>query len=322
MSTRFSGVSVPSEQARQPEPIDRGAARRRFARAAADPALLQASGFLAREAASRMAERLDYVRISPRRVLDAGCGSGRDSRLLSARYPEARVFAVDWAQPMARLARGVESSWPARITGRLLRRRAAMPIALCADMARLPLRDGNCDFVWSNLALPWVGDPLACFAEFARVLAPGGLLMFSTYGPDTLAELRGASHVLDAAMPRSASHVHRFADMHDLGDQLVQAGFSAPVMDMTRLTLTYESLARLFEDLRGSGERNVSARRARSLSGRSAWRAFESASLRLRREDGRIPVTVELVFGHAWRGEPRQASRTADGRSVVRFERR
>ena len=112
----------------------------------------------------------------------------------------------------------------------------------------MALRAGAIDLLWSNLALQWVNDPLNAFAEFRRVLAPGGLLMFSTFGPDTLKELREAYRGTDAH-----THVNRFVDLHDLGDMLVQSGFADPVMDMEHLTLTYTDVRALMRDLKAIG---------------------------------------------------------------------
>jgi malonyl-CoA O-methyltransferase len=156
-------------------------------------------------------------------------------------------------------------------------------LALCADFARLPLADGAVELVWCNLALHWANDPLAVFREFERVLAPEGLLMFSTLGPDTLKELRAAA---------GSSRVHAFIDMHDLGDMLVAAGLSAPVMDMELITMGYRAGAQLLEDLRASGQTNARADRSRGLSGRSFLAQFRTAPLR---------ATFEVVYGHAWK---------------------
>jgi malonyl-CoA O-methyltransferase len=132
------------------------------------------------------------------------------------------------------------------------------------------------------------------------VLAPEGLLMFSTLGPDTLKELRAAA---------GDARVHRFADMHDLGDWLVAAGFAAPVMDMETLTLAYRDAPALLADLRASGQTNARADRARGLAGKRLRAAFAPLSNR---------ATFEVVYGHAWKGVPRKS---ADGRSIVQFDR-
>jgi malonyl-CoA O-methyltransferase len=277
--------------------IDARVARRRFERAAATYAR---AARLEAEIGARMLERLDYVRLSPRRVLDAGCGPGHWARALARRYPQASVIALDFALPML-----------ARMRGSALRRLfgAGAPLAVCADFARLPLAAASVDLVWSNMALHWAAEPQAVLAEFARVLAPGGLLMLSTLGPDTLKELREAA---------GEARVHRFADMHDVGDALVACGFADPVMDMEQVTLTYAHAAALLADLRASGQTCAAPARPSGLAGRD-FRARLERALDARRRGGRLHITYEVVYGHGWKAAPR---RTADGRDIVALVRR
>jgi len=245
-----------------------------------------------------MLERLDYVKLAPRRVLDAG--SGPPGRALGRRYPAAGVIAFDFALAMLRVGKK-----------RLFERNP--PKAVCGDFARLPFAPASIDLVWSNMALHWVADPLAALGEFHRVLAADGLLMFSTLGPDTLAELRAAA---------GAARVHPFIDMHDLGDMLLAAGFAEPVMDAERVTMVYADGAALLADLRASGQTSARADRARGLAGRG-FRASLRAGLAAQLREGRLPVSFEVVYGHAWRAPGRRAAKRAeDGRSIVRFERR
>lgn len=219
-----------------------------------------------------MLERLDYVKIAPRRVLDAASGPPRPA--LSRRYPDAEVVALDFSLAMLR-RRGF---WK-----RFLFRKALV----CADLTRLPIAPDAVDLVWCNMALHWLSDPLPAFREFARVLAPGGLVMFSTLGPDTLKELRSVA---------GPARVHAFVDMHDLGDMLVASGFSAPVMDMELLSFTYKDSAALLEDLRASGQTSARADRPRGLAGRAFHERLRAA----------LPerATFEVVYGHAWKGPP------------------
>jgi len=269
--------------------IDARAARRRFDRAAAT---YLAAARLETEVGSRMLERLDYVRVSPARILDAGSGPAPQAAALGKRYPGARLLAVDFSLPMLRQARSV--GWLARLRG------ARRPLAVCASLGRLPFAAGGVQLLWSNMALHWMDEPRAALAEFHRVLAPEGLLMFSTLGPDTLKELRAAA---------GDARVHRFADMHDLGDWLVAAGFSAPVMDMETLTLEYRGVPALLSDLRASGQTSARADRARGLAGKRLHATLALAGSR---------ATCEVIYGHAWKGAPR---RSADGRSIVQFDR-
>lgn len=219
-----------------------------------------------------MLERLDYIKLAPRRVLDAGSGPPR--RELGKRYPRASVIALDFALPMLP---------PPGLLGRILKRNI---FPVCGELERLPLADASIDLVWSNMALHWLGEPLAAFREFRRVLAPEGLLMFSSLGPDSLKELRAAA---------GDTRVHRFIDMHDVGDMLLAAGLSNPVMDMEMLTLAYADGGRLLRDLRASGQTSARADRPRGLAGRQF-------AERLRRALGDKPqATFEVVYGHAWR---------------------
>ncbi len=277
--------------------IDKRQARRTFSRAAAG---YDAAAVLQHEIADRMIERLDYVRLQPRSILDVGCGTGRAAEALLRRYPGAEVVALDFALPM--LAQ-------VRCRGRWRRR----PRCVCGDMDRLPLAPARFDLVFSNAAIQWSADPAAALAEMHRVLRPGGLLMFSSFGPDTLQELRAAWAVVDGR-----PHVHRFIDMHDYGDMLVAAGFADPVMDVERLTLTYREVRDLLRDLKAIGANNAAEGRARGLTGKARLAAFAAAYERFRNAEGRLPASYEVIYGHAWGAEQRRAE---DGAVLVSPER-
>jgi len=234
-----------------------------------------------------MLERLQYVKLAPRRILDAGSGPGRDAAALLRRYPGAQVVALDAALPLL----------PRR--GLLQKLFGRAPAAVCGAMERLPFAEASFQLAWSNMALHWTEEPLAALRELERVLAPGGLVMFSTLGPDTLKELRSAA---------GGSRVHEFVDMHDLGDMLVAAGFAAPVMDMEMLHVEYASGARLLDDLRASGQTNARRDRARGLAPRGLLAEFRRRGLR---------ATYEVVYGHAWK---RPAS-AAEAKTVRIFKR-
>ncbi|MFN7085135.1 MAG: malonyl-ACP O-methyltransferase BioC [Burkholderiales bacterium] len=273
--------------------IDKRLARRSFEHAAAS---YDAAAVLQNEVCRRALERLDYIRHEPRSILDAGSGTGNALAALARRYPGARLIALDIALAMLQRARGRMPWWK-----KLLLRRA--PAAVCADIERLPLADAAVDMVWSNLALQWVNDVERTFAEMQRVLAPGGLLMFSTFGPDTLKELRAAYRGADRH-----THVNRFIDMHDIGDMLVRAGFADPVMDMEIFTLTYAEVRDLMRDLKAIGAHNVTRGRPAGLSGKAQLMAVTRSYETLRR-DGRLPATFEVVYGHAWKPRPRPTGR-------------
>ncbi len=292
--------------------LDARAVRRAFGRAAAG---YDAAAVLQREVGARMRARLDLVKLVPRRVADLGCGTGEAFAELAARYPGASIVGLDVALPMlaAAGARNAPRGGLARLAGWAARAAGGqaprVPMLVCGDLARLPFASGSIDLLVSNLALQWVDDPARAFAEFARVLEVGALASFTTFGPDTLRELRGA---FDDGRP----HVSRFVDMHDLGDALVHAGFADPVMDAETLTLTYGTPRALLADLKAIGATNALAARHRGLTGRTRLARAEAALESLRR-DGRIAVTYEVVYGHAWKARPRVAP---DGRAIVHFD--
>lgn len=283
--------------------LDPRLVRRRAGRAAASYGQVDT---LAREVSRRMSERLDYIRITPSRILDLGCGPGADLPSFAQRYPGIPRVAIDSAPAMLAQARGETG-----LLKRLMRfGKPAEPDFICADATALPLARSSVSLVWSNLMLQWLHDPLPALKEAHRVLEVGGMVMFSTLGPDTLKELRAS------LPPSDAEHLHRFIDMHDLGDALVKAGFADPVMDMDMITVTYAGLDDLLNALRTSGSTNASTSRPRGLVGKGHWQHLRSRYEQLRKND-RLPVTVEVVYGHAWKAEPKVAD---DGRAIVRFQ--
>lgn len=267
--------------------------RQDFSRAAAS---YDEAAVLAKEVSLRMTARMDLVKIAPARVADIGCATGDGIRALQARYPQALPLAIDYAAAMLAEV-GRRASWMDRL-------RRQVPRCVAADVRALPLRGGTLGLAWSNLMLHWLDDPLPAFRELHRVLEVGGLLMFSTLGPDTLTELRAAG----------ATTLRRFHDMHDLGDMLVAAGFADPVMDMERIELAYASPRGLLRDQRLLGVRDGLLGPMGFREGRRIFRGWQS-----RRRDGRLPATFEIVYGHAWKAEPKTAP---DGRAIVRFQRK
>ncbi|WP_118180822.1 methyltransferase domain-containing protein [Paraburkholderia phosphatilytica] len=278
--------------------------------------------FLPREIALRMNERLDYIKISPASVLDAGCGAGDDIPALRTRFPEAPVFGADLSHAM--LTRALrhdtdDTGWrrflPASI-GKALGNRG--PRFAQADFSALPFAHGAFELIWSNLALHWHARPDLVFPEWQRVLKVNGLLMFSTLGPDTLKELRGAWAEIDAAHGLgSRAHVIDFVDMHDLGDMLVESGFEIPVMDQEVITITYKSPESLLADVRRWGAYPFEREAAAARVSRRLHKALLAALEARRRPDGTLALTFEVIYGHAWKAVPRT---TAEGHGIVRIE--
>jgi malonyl-CoA O-methyltransferase len=266
-----------------------------------------AAAIIGAEIRTRLLERLDIVRLQPQVVLDLGAGTGHASKALKHRYRGAEVVALDLAPAML-IEANRRQSWLRRFH------------RVAADAHRLPLKDASVELVFSNLMLEWCHDPDAVFQEIRRVLKPGGLLTFATLGPDTLRELREAWRKVD-----HYTHVHRFIDMHDLGDALLRAGLAEPVMDTERLTVTYPDLDALMRELTASGSSNVAAGRARGLTSKARMeslrrvvgataqagappisRGIPSAALL---KSHSLSVSVEVVYGHAWAGQLRRPQR-------------
>ena len=278
--------------------IDKREVRRAFNKAAAH---YDASAVLQREVCSRMLERLDYIKLQPKLILDAGSGTGWGTRQLAQRYPAAQMVALDIALGMLHSARGRLSWWQTLFGG-------TTQLQLCADVEVLPLVAQSVDMVWSNLTVQWCNDLPATFVELHRVIKVDGLAMFSTFGPDTLKELRTAFNGVDGY-----NHVNRFADMHDIGDMLVAVGFAEPVMDMEYITLTYDDAKAVMQDLRSIGAHNATAGRAPGMMGKMSWARIVQNYETLRR-NGKLPATFEVIYGHAWKVP---SKKTPDGRAII-----
>ena len=269
-----------------PFELDRRLLRRALEKAA--PGYDQAA-FLHREVGQRLLERLDLLTLRPAVIVDVGCGTGLITAALMKKYRKARVIGLDLAPALVRAAQR-RAPWLRSLHGAV------------AEAVALPLADASCDLIFSNLALPWYLDLDPVFAEFHRVLRPGGALMFSTLGPDTLGELRRAWATVD-----SYNHVNAFLDMHDIGDALLRARLAEPVMDVERLNLSYGDVDALLRDLKALGATNVTAGRARGLTGKGRLQALRTACTAARNAEGRLSISCELVYGHAWGPLPEQA---------------
>ena len=281
--------------------LDKRQLRRSFERAAST---YDRAAVLQREVCERALERLDLMKISPAVILDAGSGTGFAAPALARRYPRATLVEFDIAPAMLQTARARAPRWK-KWLGR------QRELFVCGDNEQLPIRAGTVGLFWSNLAFQWANDLPRVFSECQRVLQPGGLLSFTTFGPDTLKELRHAF-----AGNAGGVHVNRFYDMHDVGDMLVQAGFADPVMDMEQVTLTYADVETLMRELKALGAHNVATGRNRGLTGRRALDNLRRRYEELRR-DGRLPATFEVVYGHGWKPAPRLSP---SGRPVIEIK--
>ncbi len=261
----------------------------------------EATAVLQARVASELLERLEPFRFKPSVVLDLGAGTGRMTGELKRRYRHALVIALDLAPGMLREARRHQQFF------RRFER-------VCGDAMRLPIAQASVDIVVSSLMLQWCDPPDQVFAEVRRVLKPGGFFAFSTFGPDTLKELRSAWAEADGA--QTYNHVNHFIDMHDVGDALVRAGLSEPVLDVDRTQLTYRDTLGLMRDLKAIGAHNMTAGRPRGLVGRTRLKRMQDA-YEVFRKEGRLPATYEIVYGAAWGASGRHASAMVGGEARI-----
>jgi len=262
--------------------INKAWMRQSFSRAASS---YNSVAFLQQEVAKRLVQRLEYVTLKPESILDVGSGTGHCGRLLKEHYKSAHIYSLDIAHGMLNYAKQSQG---------FLQKFKSNKQFICGDAESLPLKTSSVDLLISSLAIQWCADLDKTFSEFRSVLKPGGLLMFSSMGPDTLKELRRAWATVDDSV-----HVSAFFDMHDVGDALMRAGFADPVMDVETITLTYNQVDELMSDLKGLGSRNAAAGRARGLTGKNKLQQMKQAYEELR-QDGVLPATYEVVYGHAW----------------------
>ena len=278
--------------------IDRLAMRAAFEKAASS---YDAVAVLQQEVADFLVDRMDLMTMKPTSILDAGSGTGFVSQLIAARYPKAKITALDLAFNMLKQAKG-KRSFKQRFNRQFCH--------VNAEVENLPFADASVELVISGLTLQWCQDLPKVFKEFKRVLAPGGLLMFRSFGPDTLKELSQSWAEVD-----ELAHVNAFADLHDVGDALVQSGFADPVMDMEMLTVTYKDVKTVMSDLKQIGAHNVMQGRSHNITGKTKLQKMIQAYEQFR-VDGLVPVSHEIVYGHAWVPEVN----TTDSAVVVPFQ--
>lgn len=240
------------------------------------------------EIGERLFERLSYLKISPRFVLDLGCGTGLFTQLLKKQYPQAEIIGLDLAHSMlleSKKKQGWLRKWP----------------LVNGDMTELPFADGLFDLVFANQVIHWSQPVVSVVRELNRVMNINGCLMFSTLGPDTFKELKIAWLAAD-----NYAHINKYMDMHDVGDCLMAEKFLDPVVDMELLTMHYANLPQLLQSLKAQGVRNIHQDRNTGLTGKQAWQTFVTSYETLCTEQGKYPLTYEVVYGHAWKGEQRK----------------
>lgn len=248
--------------------------------------------------ADRLLERLDLIKMSPEAVLDLGSGPGTSSAKLMKYYKKARVFETDIS--FAMLKRSAEQ------TRKLFSRRQR----ICSDAEKLAIKSDSFDLVFSNLMLQWCNNIDLVIEETSRVLRPDGLFIFSTFGPDTLMELRKSWQQVDEDI-----HVNAFVDMHDIGDALIRIGLENPVMETEKITLNYKDAHDLMKELKMIGAHNINQGRRKTLTGKNRLQNM-LAHYEKWRANGRLPATYEVIYGHAWMPASVK-SRRIDGQTVT-----
>jgi malonyl-CoA O-methyltransferase len=273
--------AVHQHEAQDEYRIDKTRMRASFSRAADS---YDAAAVLQKKVREEMLDRLSLINIVPKTVLDAGCGTGLGGFALQKKFKSAQLVSLDIAFGMLQKTAELRP-----FIQKILHKEKLV----CADIESLPIASNSINLLWSNLALQWCNDLDLAFNEAARVLQADGLFIFSTFGPDTLKELRAASS-------NGHTHVSRFIDMHDIGDALTRAGFNAPVLDVEHYTLTYDDVKGVMKDLKSIGAHNATQGRARGLQGKYFLQNLTQNYEQFRTQ-GKLPATFEVIYGHAWR---------------------
>ena len=264
---------------------------------------------LQQEVCKRLLERLDYIKVEPQMILDLGAGTGQGMIGLAQQYPDACIVAMDLAEQMLEKSRekmSLQQGLMQKVKGLFVSEQRHQFV--CADAEQLPFADASMDLIFSNLTIQWCLDLSTLFSEFRRVLKPGGLLMFTTLGTETLYELRSSwAEVSDKI------HVNEFADMLAIGDALYNVQAENPVMDNEKIILNYQSIQQILMELKAVGAHNKNTGREKALTGKKRLQAMYRAYEQFRTQDG-YPVTYDVLYGHAWNPKtPMQSTRSADG---------
>ena len=255
---------------------------------------LEGARFILDEIATRMLERLQYIRLEPNTLIDMGCGPGYRVKALQARYPNVHYIGVDSCHDYIDEANNsLGSKGFNALINKIIAKK--QPSFLLKDMADTGLAPESAELVWSNLALHWHPCPEYVIKEWRRLLTVGGLCMFSCFGPHTLIELREAMIRADLK-----TQMMSFVDMHDFGDIMLENGFLDPVMDQEMITLTYKTPEKLLADVYSLGG-NPSVQRSNGLKGRGWYEKLLNSLEQGRKADGMLHLTLEVAYGHAWK---------------------
>jgi len=246
---------------------------------------------LEQEVCNRLLEKTPFHRLAPATILDLGCGTGFAAAKLKQSFRKARVIGMDTSLGMLSH----------------LRRRSGLlkPLkGVCGDLAALPFATGSVDMLVANLSGYWCPEPMAMFAEYRRVLRPDGMLLFSTFGPGLMKELKAAWHEVDTNV-----EMPEFPDLMEIGDGLVAAGFREPVMDMEVITLQYPDLQAMLRELEATG----TAMLIRGWNnGYGAGSSLDQAYMPFLK-DGKYPLSFEIVYGVAFGPQEGQPVKTSTG---------
>ena len=260
--------------------IDKQRLRDDFSRAAQS---YDAAAVVQHEICVRTLERVDMLKLQANTIIDIGSGTGQSLKGLRTRFPASDITACDIALPMLVQCRKQSGG-----TGRLV----------CSDAEQLPFVNESAELIFSTSTIQWCADIGQFMAECLRILRPNGVLIFSTFGPDTLLQLRQSWAKVD-----QLEHVHEFLDMHHLGDLLLATKFSDPVVDMEVINIHYQSLRQLLRDLKDTGSQakfNATTSTISSgLMSKEKYRLLEQAYEEHRQENGLLCASYEVIYGYA-----------------------
>jgi len=272
--------------------IDKSAVQFGFNKAAAS---YDKAAFLQLEINNRLIERLQWIKQTPNLILDLGSGTGVGSQALRKLYPKATIVAVDLAEEMLKVARDKEKNNQGLFNKLNILNQSQNVNYVCTDAEKLPFKNGSFDLIFSNLSIQWCENYQALFSEFGRILKAGGFLQFSTFGIDTLKELR-----LSWDNKTHQNHVNEFVDLHDLGDFMLSAGLKDPIVDAEFITIEYTQVKDLIIDLKKIGAQNHLSDRPKALFGKYKFQKMLENYEQFKLSNNKYPATYEVVYGHAW----------------------